>query len=323
MRSKLFLALSLLGFSNCASVEAQQMCQCPCPSVSPSPSPSLAPSPSPSPSIIPSPTPAPANGCNGPRAAGKPGPNNTGPCNASILKPSGSITASTANQIIENVAIKGTVTIKAHNVILRNFTIDAQGSDYGINVVGGTSDLSGVSATIQDGEIKNANQAAIFGQDWTSKNLHVHEMGSDAFKGGWNTQLIASWIHNIGSAPLAHADGFQSVNGQNVVISGNFFNTPSRTNVGSTAYKVNSCIFMNIDPSKATIANVMISNNWLIGGNFALFSSGPTNVSVLNNIFGLVNGNDLSVGEQFGFVYGGTKTLKVWSGNKDVNGKPI
>lgn len=325
MRSKLFLLLSLLGFSNCAPLEAQQMCSCPCPSPSvlPSPSASAIPSPSASPLPSPSPAPSPASGCNGPRASGKPGPNNTGPCDSTLLKPSGSIVASTPNQVIQNVAITGTVTIKAHGVIMKNFTLNANGADYGINVIGATSDSTGVSLIASNGEITNAMQAGIFGQGWTGQNLNVHNMGADATKGGWNTTLTNSWIHQIGSSPGAHADGFQVVNGQNILVQGNNFDIPSQTKIGNVTYNINSCIFMNINPSTATIANVVIQNNTLIGGNYEIYSSGPSNVSVINNIFGLINASDRSIGSQYGNIYNGTKTVKVWSGNKDVNAKPV
>ena len=57
----------------------------------------------------------------------RPGPDNTGPYDESILVPSGSITVTQNGAVIENVSVTGSIVVKASNVTIRNFRIDGQG----------------------------------------------------------------------------------------------------------------------------------------------------------------------------------------------------
>lgn len=236
----------------------------------------------------------------------EPNATNTGPTNASILVPSGSITVTVAGTVIQNVSVTGTIVIKAANVTIKNFKIDAAGGTYGVQV------LSGGSVTLEDGEIINAMGGGVFGNNWTALRLNIHEMGSDATDGGGNNTLEDCWIHDIGMSPGAHADGIQLNNGDNIVIEGNNFDLPWWSQVGSQVYRANSCIFMN-GYVYNYLDGTVISGNWLDGGNYSIYALGQTNTVVSNNIFG----EDY----QYGFIDG---TVATWTGNTDgVTGQAI
>src|SRR6202012_5224933 len=101
--------------------------------------------------------------------------------------------------------------------------IDANGGAYGVEVVtpsGTASSTSGPSVTVSHCEIVNATAGGVFGSNWTVDRCQIHEMGSDATDGAWNTTLTNSWIYNIGKSAGSHADGYQNAGGQNVVIEG-------------------------------------------------------------------------------------------------------
>lgn len=258
------------------------------------------------PLVTPTPPPTPVSP---PAPAGQPSAALTGPTNRSVLTAhAGSITTTAAGQTIKNLAITGSVFVKHPGVTISNCTIDANNGTYGVEVItpsGTASSTTGPSVTITDTEITNAASGAIFGSNWTAQRVQIHEMGSDATDGAWNCKLLDSWIYNIGKSAGSHADGFQSVGGQNIVIMGNYFQLPWHSTANGTKYQCNSCIFL--EPSTNPIANVTIDGNWLDGGNYTIYAAGTSKVAVTNNKFG--------ASYQYGLVYEGQSTVAAWTGN--------
>jgi hypothetical protein len=216
----------------------------------------------------------------------KPGPTNTGPTNPSILVNRGNITASTAGSVIENVNVSGIIYVNADNVTIRNFRINAQGQPFAIRIA------SGVKGTvIQDGEIQNFGSAVCYGfTHYVARRLNVHHSQGDAFKADSTVLIESCWIHNLGTAANAHADGVQ-VSGPGaagVVIRGNFidmkYNEPGSSH--------NAAVF--VAANNGYIANVTIEKNWLNGGNYTIFNvwsssdsyPAPVNTRILDNRFG-------------------------------------
>jgi hypothetical protein len=238
-----------------------------------------------------------------PPSGTEPGPTNTGPT-VTALQPMGGMTITTAGTVLDGVSITGTVVIKAANVTIKNFRINANGNTYGVQVVSG-------NVILEDGEITNAMGGAVFGNNWTALRLNVHQMGSDAFDGGGNNTLQDCWIHDIGMSPGAHADGIQLNNGDHIVIAGNNFDLPWWNQIGSQVYRVNSCIFMN-GYVYNYLDGTVIDHNWLNGGNYSIYALGQTNTVVTNNIFG----QDY----QYGYVDG---SVSVWANNVDSSGKSV
>lgn len=215
----------------------------------------------------------------------KPGPHNTGPSNPAILVPSGSIVASTDGQIIENVEVSGRITIAANNVTIRNFRVNGGGTSYGIH-----AQFNYTGTLIEDGEIFDVGSACIFGKGFTARRLNMHESKGDGMKARGDVLVEACWIHHLGTAPGAHADGDQTRVGDNLVFRGNNFDMPiPESPNGEQGYKSNANFI--IQDSLGTIDNLVIEENWLNGGNYTLFFTpnnpgGITNVLILNNRFG-------------------------------------
>ena len=88
----------------------------------------------------------------------KPGPDNTGPYDESLLEVSSSVTIRDDGTLLENVDISGRIRIEANNVTIRNFRIDGGGTHYGIQIASGYSGIH-----IEDGEIFNVQQCCHFG----------------------------------------------------------------------------------------------------------------------------------------------------------------
>ncbi len=181
----------------------------------------------------------------------------------------------------ENFELEGTIKIDADNVTLRNFRID--GGHYGVDVAGGHSGI-----LIEDGEIYGIASAGILGVGFTGRRLYVHDSDGDGLKvqgSGGPTLVEASFIEKLGRGAEAHADGNQTRGGANITFRCNNIYMPYPGTMGypGDPYKSNATFMLQLD-----IENFVIEDNWLVGGNYTIYSSGGA--SVINNRFGRENG---------------------------------
>lgn len=212
--------------------------------------------------------------------SGKPGASNTGVPAGRSLVPSGSITVTKDNTVLDGLDIAGTVTIYASNVQVKNSRVTGTGTDVGIWVRSG-------SATITDTEITGFENG-IAGNGWTATRVNIHGSTGDGVKLGSSVTLEASWIHDLTPAPGAHSDGAQMQSGLvDVVVRGNNFALDTG---------VNAALFLAPDLGPSSAGPVTITGNWLDGGNFTVFcvdgNNGQyftANISITNNRFGTNN----------------------------------
>jgi hypothetical protein len=196
----------------------------------------------------------------------KPGPGNTGPTAPELLVPSGSITVTQDGAVIENVSVTGTIAVNAANVTIRNFTIDGNGSPYGIHMRSMASNV-----LIEDGEIYGINSSGLLGANFTARRLNIHHSGGDAIKTTSNNLVESCWMHHLGMNPGAHADGNQTRSGSNITFRGNFFDMPVPESAAGPGAPFNSNA-ASINQAKAgNISNMVFDRNWMNGGNYTLF----------------------------------------------------
>jgi hypothetical protein len=229
----------------------------------------------------------------------RPGPANTGPRNPGALQPLESLVISEEGAVVENVDVNGIISINANNVTIRNFRVNAGGADFAIRIDG---DATGT--VLEDGEVTNFAEAVCYKfTDYTARRLNVHHGQRDGFKAEGNVLIEGCWVHYLGMAPGAHADGVQSSKGGGMIFRGNNFDLPWDVGVESTS------AFM-IKSDFGPINDVLIEGNWLNGGQFTIYvtegsfngedHAPPTDVRILNNRFGRDN--------QYGPYYPGTAT---------------
>ncbi|RBP51099.1 hypothetical protein [Arenicella xantha] len=243
-----------------------------------------------------------------PTPSDKPGPQNTGPTNESLLVASGSVRvranwagggAGTVEDpfIVENLDIAGSLKIEAPNVIVRNFRVSADGL-YLLQ-----TNYDGVeNVLIEDGEIKggrnNTSAPVIVRNGVTLRRLEIHESGGDGVKvQGSNFTMENCWVYDLGAKSGAHADGVQgtitSGRWENHVYRNNFFDMAVNELVDP--YKSNATIFLHQhdDAPDSGIDGIVIENNWLIGGNWSLpIGEGMTDIVVRDNKFGRINADE-------------------------------
>lgn len=211
---------------------------------------------------------------------------NTGPTSpVEELREIGTTKITEDGAVLENFRSSGTIQIAADNVTVRNFYIDSNGW-YGIQVMPGAK-----NAVIEDGEITGTKSAAVNGGNYAARRLHVHHVGKDALKISSNVIIESCYIHHVGDAekfPKVHADGIQSVGGDNVLIRWNNIDMP----LGKDGALNHHCII--IQAQRSTLDNIRIEENWLNGGGFSVQLRSknkkkggyPTNSAILNNYFG-------------------------------------
>ncbi len=244
----------------------------------------------------------------------KPGPDNTGPTDPDNLVSSGSIVITQNGAIVENKYVNGTIYVKADNVTIRNFVVNGNGAAYGIRC-----DYGYQGTLIEDGELRECAAAGIYGQGFTARRLEIHEMGADGLKCRGDNLVEACWIHNLGMAPGAHADGNQTRSGSNITLRGNFFDMPK--NVGGP-YKSNAASINQAEVSD--ISNLVMEGNWLNGGNYTVyFEAEPqqgnktVNCKLINNRFG----RDYKYGVLR--VFGNVQNLEVYGNVWDDTGEDM
>ena len=228
-------------------------------------------------------------GGSGGSSGDRPGPNNTGPSDPSNLTNVSGMTITQDGFVLENVRVSGTINIEANNVTIRNFFVDGGGAPYGIKATAGKQGI-----VIEDGELINVSSCHIYGGGFHAKRLNLHESGGDGFKATHDVLVENCWVHQIGTNPGAHADCNQTRSGSNFIFRRNFFDIP--IDIGQP-YKQNAAFIMQT--GDGPIDNILIEDNWLVGGNFTVYIENkwrpgsnnpnygdPTNARLINNRFG-------------------------------------
>ena len=224
-----------------------------------------------------------------PVSGNRPGAHNTGPSDPANLNNISGMTITQDGFVLENVRVSGPINIEANNVTIRNFFIDGGNAPYAIRATGGNHGI-----LIEDGELINVDSAHIYGGGYHARRLNLHESGGDGFKATHDVLVEGCWVHHIGTKPGAHADANQTRSGSHFIFRGNYFELP--IDIGAP-YKQNACFI--IQTGDGPIDDVLIEDNWLVGGNFTVYIENkwrpnspnpnygdPTNARLINNHFG-------------------------------------
>lgn len=244
-----------------------------------------------------------------PPPTGYPDASNTGVPAGTTLTPSGAITVSVANTIIENKDISGGVTVNAPGVIIRKCRIRSS-TMYVVR----NNATTGIPLLVEDCEIDGllgtGNSMGFGNSNLTVRRCNIKGT-ENGFNVSGNTTVEDSFIHDLYTGGGAHTDGMQFNQGAaNITVRHNTFQSKS----GST-----SCIIM-WDENNPQNSNVLVENNLLLGTGsaYTIYTprQGPlTNVRVRNNRF---------LPGSFGYNGGNQSLVTEWSGNVNHNtGLPV
>ncbi len=195
-----------------------------------------------------------------------------------VLKPyEGNMVISTDGAVVENLDIKGMISIRGRGVILRNcrivspnfYIVDCRAPDIIVE-----------HCTIDGVGFGNEGSIAINGSgSFLYNNIFNVE---NAFGVGSNTIIKHNYIHDLKASGSPHYDGIQMDGGQsNVWIEHNtIINDHDQTSA------------IMIDNWAGAIDNVVVTDNLLVGGGYTIYVDGQfnnypiTNVSITNNHMG-------------------------------------
>ena len=177
--------------------------------------------------------------------------------------------------IIDGQAFTSQLSVKAHDVVIRNCTIDMawDGSDgfYGISNVyyDANGDPLSTNLLIENCTVRGGttgiyvHHANVFFND-------IQDVGSDAMKCSTrgNARFIGNHTARLGLIPGSHADGLQLVGGSNVLIAYNHFDIPI-SHADSGPWGSNAGIM--IHDGNADISRIFIFRNLFDGGNYSIF----------------------------------------------------
>jgi hypothetical protein len=243
-------------------------------------------------------------------ACGYPSPNTTGVPPGTKLTPSGSITVSVAGQVINGLAVNGTITVRANNVTIENSDIaDADGSNGAIIIAAGVTGTLLEHDTIHGTNSGSGSLAYVVNDisgnitSVTEDHVYAYNVDRILVGPGTVTNSFALGNANIGGE---HYENVYEGSGSVTLDHNTLFNPHNQT----------ASIFLSTD--FGPLGNVRITNNLLAGGDYILYGD-ATNVMDAGIASETVTGNRFS---RLYFANGGLYGAAVymppsytWSGN--------
>jgi hypothetical protein len=225
---------------------------------------------------------------------------NTGVPPGTVLKPAGSLVITKTGEVVSGLDIRGTVDINAPNVKLMNSRIRGARFD----VVRIKSGMPGV--VVQDCEIDgvgtdNDGSNGIRGSGTFLRN-NIHHVENGITLDG-SAIIQDNYIHDLLASGSPHYDGIQ-IDGKvsDVIIHHNTIINP---------YTQTAAVM--IDNYFGPIANIVVSQNRLVGGGYTVYSDGQFNGGTISGVSFIDNRLGKGRWGYRSFV----KNAPLWRGNID------
>jgi hypothetical protein len=208
-----------------------------------------------------------------PHLCGFPDGTNTGVPAGTRLKRSGSITVRTPGAIVDGRDVRGSITVLADDVTIRNSRITS-GAFYPIHY--GAEGYAGL--VVEDTEIigtsSDVTSGIAFG-GYTALRVNVHGT-SDGLKVESGTVVKDSFLHDLAIGSDTHNDGMQSTGGRGIAVVHNTVLAPK----GAV-----SCLMFGGE--NGAPSDILIDDNLLDGGNYTIYlDPHGEDRTIVNNRFG-------------------------------------
>lgn len=230
-----------------------------------------------------------------PSACGYPDATNTGVPAGTTLTPSGSITASTAGEVINAKDVTGNIEIDANNVTVENTRVTLNSGSCGPTTSCGNSEIrinEGVTGTvIKDSELRTASGITC-----------EHDIRNTS---SGTVQIIGDYLHgcdsnlyNVGNATMTDTYGLSKIDISNDHVENIYFDDSTMTVEHSTLFnpvEQTAVVFGNSNggsgDNNACKNHLTVDNSLFAGGGFTLYpcahasTAGSSNTSVTNTHF--------------------------------------
>ena len=199
--------------------------------------------------------------------------------------------------IVDGNTYTSQLSVKAHNVIVRNctFLLPINAGSYGLSNVyyDSNSQPRSTNLLVENCTFRGSNSSAVYVQYARVIGNDIQECGADAIKISTkgHCRIIGNYIARIGRNSGSHADGLQMTGGSDVMIAYNHFDMPVSF-ADANGYNSNACII--IQTQLAPVERILIWGNHFQGGNYTVYitehASGgipsPTRIRFNDNTFG-------------------------------------
>lgn len=199
------------------------------------------------------------------------------------LEPSDGLRITEDNTVIDGLHVRGSITIDADNVTIRNTLVQTDTSLYPINVTDGTT-----GTLIDNVEVDNQGATGIgilLQGTATVRNANIHSAEDGIRIQEDNVVIEDSYIHDLQPYEGGHHDTIQIRSGDNVTIRGNNL----QAYVPSLDTPLNASLQIGSLSGDDPISNLQVIGNLMNGGNFTINGgrSGDTDSAhYANNRFG-------------------------------------
>ena len=175
---------------------------------------------------------------------------------------------------IENQIFNEAVSIRAHNVTLRNCTIQTGHEApnwYAVTNVYNDANGNPIATNFRlENCIIRGGTTGVYVQHATVLGCDIQEVGKDAIKVSTKGHCMIrnNYVARIGLNVGAHADAFQMTGGSHVFIIGNHFDIPVSF-AQANGYLSNACIIMQ--SQMAPLHDIYIWGNHFEGGSYTIY----------------------------------------------------
>jgi len=180
------------------------------------------------------------------------------------LSDSGSLTITEPGTVVEGKHIRGTVTIAADNVTVRNSLIETDTPQYPVKVEKGVT-----GALIENVEIDNMDGTGIglfFKGSGVVRGADIHSAEDGIRIEADDVTVEGSYIHDLFRQPGGHHDTLQIRKGDNITIRGNNFQAYRSDSDDPMNAAIQIGSLLGDDP----ISNLVVEDNLFNGGNFTI-----------------------------------------------------
>lgn len=241
-----------------------------------------------------------------------PDANTTGVPDEVNLTRSDSLTITEDGTVVDGLHIRGTVTIAANDVTVRNTLVQGGGPLYPIQVESGTT-----GTLIEHVEVDNLGDAGIgilFSGSGTVRYADIHSAEDGIRIQSDDVTIEYSYIHDLQRQPGGHHDTVQIRSGDNVTLRGNNL----QPYVASTDDSMNAALQIGSLAGNDRISNLLVIENLMNGGNFTINGGGRNEVDsarYTDNQFG----RDFQYGPVGNLQHSVWESSNVWADT----GKPV